>query len=129
MADIGIRGWGPSLNIAFEQAALAMSAVITSPDDIKPVLETHIHCEAESHDILFMDWLNALIYEMSVNKILFSQFDVTINQSKLDAKIRGEKINIKRHQPSVEIKGATFTELKVAKENNGSWIAQCVIDV
>ncbi|TNF91131.1 MAG: archease, partial [Gammaproteobacteria bacterium] len=30
---------------------------------------------------------------------------------------------------AVEIKGATFTELKVYRAENGEWVAQCVIDV
>ena len=30
-ADIGIRGVGPTLATAFEQAAIAMTAVITDP--------------------------------------------------------------------------------------------------
>jgi SHS2 domain-containing protein len=40
----------------------------------------------------------------------------------------GEPVEVERHAPAVEPKGATFTELKVSKEGGG-WIAQCVIDV
>jgi tRNA nucleotidyltransferase (CCA-adding enzyme) len=29
----------------------------------------------------------------------------------------------------VEIKGATFTELKVGQDEQGRWLAQCVVDV
>jgi tRNA nucleotidyltransferase (CCA-adding enzyme) len=29
----------------------------------------------------------------------------------------------------VEVKGATFTELKVYQQSDKTWIAQCVIDV
>ena len=34
-----------------------------------------------------------------------------------------------RHAPAVEVKGATFTELKVHRNEDGAWIAQCVVDV
>ena len=33
-----------------------------------------------------------------------------------------------RHQPAVEVKGATWTGLRVAREG-GSWVAECVVDV
>jgi tRNA nucleotidyltransferase (CCA-adding enzyme) len=34
-----------------------------------------------------------------------------------------------KHHMAVEIKGATYTALRVAQEHNGEWIAQCVVDV
>jgi tRNA nucleotidyltransferase (CCA-adding enzyme) len=34
-----------------------------------------------------------------------------------------------KHQLAVEIKGATYTALRVAQEKNGYWVAQCVVDV
>jgi len=36
---------------------------------------------------------------------------------------------VARHQPTVEVKGATYTELKVAQDALGQWVAQCVVDV
>ena len=41
----------------------------------------------------------------------------------------GRWIDRDRHQPAVEIKGATLTELKVVQDNQDRWIAQCVVDV
>jgi SHS2 domain-containing protein len=37
-------------------------------------------------------------------------------------------VDIARHQPAVEIKGATYTSLRVAQED-GAWVAQTVVDV
>lgn len=128
-ADIGIRGTAKHKAVAFEQAAVAMMAVITDPVSIRPAQEISIACEAPDDEILLVDWLNALIYAMATRNMLFSQFEVTINNHRLQAKVRGEAINLERHHPAVEIKGATFTELKVAKDNNGDWSAQCVVDV
>jgi len=41
----------------------------------------------------------------------------------------GEPIDVERHRPTVEIKGATFTELAVRRNSDGFWLAQCVVDV
>ena len=66
---------------------------------------------------------------MAVRKLLFCHFSVRITGSVLQATVIGEPIDRLRHQPTVEVKGATYTELRVARENDGSWLAQCVIDV
>jgi len=127
-ADMGVRGFGISPAEAFQQAALAMSAIITDLSLIEPRDTVAINCEEPDLELLFADWLNALIYEMSTRKMLFSQFEVTIEGSHLAATIWGEKIDVKRHQPAVEIKGATYTELAVNEIQN-QWLAQCVVDV
>ena len=41
---------------------------------------------------------------------------------------QGEPIDLERHHPAVEIKGATYTELAVLRKD-GHWTAQCVVDV
>ena len=128
-ADIGVRGVANSMEAAFEQAALALTAVITSPALVKPEQEITIHCDNADKEILFLDWLNALIFEMSWRKMLFSQFRVSTCDNKLTAVISGEPVDVERHQPVVEIKGATFTTLKVTQMENGLWMAQTVVDV
>lgn len=127
-ADIGVRGTGSTLAEAFEMGALALTGVVTDSDKIKSIDEVHIHCSAPDAEILFADWLNAIIYEMETRKMLFSKFHVEIQDLKLQATIKGEKINRERHQPVVDVKGATYTELKVYQANN-QWVAQCVVDV
>jgi tRNA nucleotidyltransferase (CCA-adding enzyme) len=129
MADIGVRGRGQTLAEAFEQVAMAMTAVITEPEQIQPQQAIDISCSAPDQELLLVDWLNALIYEMATRKMLFSRFEVILEAQQLTARAWGEKIDISRHQPTVEIKGATYTELKVAQQADGSWLAQCVVDV
>jgi SHS2 domain-containing protein len=127
-ADMGVRGFGNKPAEAFEQAALAMSAIITELSLIEPRQQVTIICEEADQELLFADWLNALIFEMSTRNMLFSQFEVFIDNGGLKASVWGEPINVKRHQPAVEIKGATYTELAVHKLQ-GQWLAQCVVDV
>lgn len=128
-ADIGIRGVAPSMSEAFEQAALAMTAVITDLQCVEPGIEVNIECTAADKELLLLDWLDSLIYEMAVRKMLFSHFEVRVKNDKLTAVASGEAIKVEKHHPAVEIKGATFTELKVAKDKKGFWLAQCVVDV
>jgi len=128
-ADMGIRGIAPTCAGAFEQAAIALTAVITDPATVRPVDPVTIRCEAPDRELLLVDWLNALIYEMAVRHMLFSRFRVTLAENSLSATAWGEALSRKRHQPAVEIKGATYTELQVRQRHDGSWYAQCIVDV
>lgn len=127
-ADIGIRGFGKSPEAAFEQCAMAMMAIITKPSliDARDVIE--ISCEEADSELLLIDWLNAIIYEMATRKMLFGRFKVTIKNGLLKGRIWGEPIDVERHHPAVEVKGATYTELALY-ESAHQWIAQCVVDV
>ena len=127
-ADIGIRGVGKSLEEAFAEGACALTAVVTDIESVACRQWLTITCEEEDIELLFVAWLNGLIYEMAVKNMVFSIFNIHINGKKLVANICGEPIDIEKHRPAVEIKGATLTALAV-REENGQWIAQCVVDV
>lgn len=127
-ADIGVRGEGGTLEESFEQAALALVAVITDPRRVNGVETVRIQCAAPDRELLLVDWLNALVYEMAVRDMVFGAFRVRMDNGGLTADCAGEPVARKRHQPIVEVKGATNTELRVARDN-GNWIAQCVVDV
>jgi len=127
-ADMGVRGIAPTKEAAFAQAAVALTAIVTDPAKVAPLATVEITCEAPDDELLFVDWLNAVIYEMATRNMLFSRFLVTIPNGKLVAKALGEPTDIRRHEPAVELKGATYTALKVAR-TNGDWIAQTVVDV
>ena len=128
-ADMGIRGFGPTPAKAFEQAALAMTAVVTDVGLVQLEKEIEIELEAPKLDLLFIDWINALVFEMADKRMVFGAFRVDINNGRLKGKALGEKVSRERHAPAVEVKGATFTELVVVEERPGLWRAQCVIDV
>ncbi len=127
-ADIGVRGLGASCAEAFEQAALALTAIVTDPAQVRAAEQIELACEAPDVELLLPDWLNALIYEMAVRHMLFGRFRVEIAGSRLHGTAWGEPVDSSRHRPAVEPKGATYTMLSVKREN-GLWVAQCVVDV
>ena len=128
-ADVGIRGIGPTKEAAFEQIALALTGVITDLKSVRPEDAVTIACEAPSDDLLLVDWLNALVYEMATRRMLFSTFVVAIEESHLHATAWGELVDRVRHEPAVEVKGATYTALRVERLADGHWLVQCVVDV
>ena len=88
-----------------------------------------IACEAPDDELLLVDWLNAVVYEMATRKLLFGRFEVSLEGHRLRGRAWGEPIDVARHQPAVEVKGATLTCLRVGQEADGTWVAQCVVDV
>ena len=125
---MGVRGVGATQAQAFEQAAIAMTAVVTDPTEVQTREVVAIKCEAPDIELLFAEWLNSLIYEMATRKMLFCRFAVRLDGTRLSAEAWGERLDAARHHPAVEIKGATYTTLRVAREGGG-WVAQTVVDV
>jgi len=127
-ADVGLRGYGPTPEAAFEQAALALTAVVTD-SVIAESTAVEVECDASEVELLFVEWLNAIIYEMAVRHMLFGRFAVRIDGAHLNGTLWGEPVNVGRHAPACEPKGATYTALKVARDSAGTWSAACVVDV
>ncbi len=127
-ADMGIRGFGESIEEAFVNAAVALVAVNVDPEKIKQEDKIKITCSDDDIELLFIAWLSNLLYEMITRKMFFSRFDVEINDGQLTGYAWGEKLDLKKHDPGVEIKGISYSDLKVAQVN-GKWIAQCIVDI
>lgn len=127
-ADVGVRGWGTTAAEAFEQAAHALTA-IASDAEVRPQTCVEVECAAPDIELLFVEWLNTIIYEMAIRNMLFGRFAARIEGARLTGTLWGEPVDVARHAPACEPKGATYTALRVAKEGDGRWSAACVVDV
>jgi SHS2 domain-containing protein len=128
-ADMGIRGLGRSRDEAFEQAALALVAVSVPLETIRQRETVHVTCAAPDDELLLFDWLNAVVYQQSTRRMVFGRFAVRSAGDHLDGELVGEALDLDRHQPGVEVKAATAAALRVAQLADGTWLAQCVVDV
>ena len=128
-ADMGVRGIGKSKAQAFEQAAMALTALVTDPQSVCAEILVKIECNAPDDELLLVEWLNDIIFEMATRKMLFARFTVDIEGNHLSGSAWGEAIDWTRHDTAVEPKGATCTSLEVCQDESGCWRAQCIIDV
>lgn len=128
-ADIGIRGIAETVEQAFENAAYAMTAVMIDPKNIPTQNNIAVIAHAPDIELLLVDWLSSIIYQTDTRKMLFSSFKVRIDGGRLNAEISGAPISKCSATPAVEVKGVTYAELAVEQNQNGLWIAQCVLDV
>lgn len=128
-ADIGLSAVADTRPDLFEAMGEALTALITEPGNVRTEQSVAICCEAPDDALLLADWINALVYEMATRRMLFGAWDVSLENHSLNATVSGERVDRKRHQPVVEVKGATFTELAVEQDDKGSWRGRCIVDV
>lgn len=132
-ADVGVRGWGEALEEAFENGARAMFSVAVNLEKVEPKKEIRIECQASNIEELFVEWLNTLLSEAGMANLVFSDFKIKeIKKINLNYKLlgiaKGEKFSPKKHEPKVEVKAATYSQLKVKKKES-QYIVQTIIDV
>lgn len=128
-ADVGVRGRGASMAEAFAEAAMALTSAVCDPCRVAPREPVVVACAAPDDEMLLVDWLNALVFEMATRGMLFSRFEVGIANRQLTATAWGEPVDVARHEPAAEVKAVTYCELAVGRDADGQWFAQCVIDV
>ncbi len=132
-ADIGIRGWAPTLEGAFCECARAMFSQMIEgnvPSSGEFSICSYVVGEEDDLVSLLILWLNTLLGEADIESAVFWDFDISIFTLSHLYKIKGWARGISRKEVNlgVEVKGATYTQARVEKTPRG-WIAQCVIDV
>ncbi len=127
-ADIGIRGYGKTLDESFSNLAKGLFDVMV---DIKKIDKKHkikFLVEGEDEIDLMVNFLNELLYLKDLKNMVFCDFIVMIRRKKLECIAFGEKFDEKKHEFKTDVKAATYSKAKIYKEN-GLYISQCVVDV
>jgi SHS2 domain-containing protein len=127
-ADIGVRGFGSSIETAFENAACALYSVMVNLKRVGSVQKKEISVSAPDTELLLVEWLNALLSLSDIERMVFSRFEVKISGTDLSGAAWGEKLDKTRHELGVEVKGATYHMLSI-RNREGIFTAQCVVDV
>ena len=131
-ADIGVEGRGATPAQAFEQAALAFTAVMTDPSGVQPLRAVRVALDAPDLELLFVDFLDALVFHLATDGLLVARAEVALDEGargwSLRATLWGEPVDPARHDPAVEVKGVTFSGLFVGPEGD-AFVARTVVDV
>ena len=114
-----ILGEGKTIESAFSEAAKAMFSVMVDIKKVESNKSIKISCKSDSKEVLFIEFLNELLAQGDLKKMVFSKFEIKIkiikNEFKLSGKAYGEKFDINKHKPKVEVKAATYSGLKLWK--------------
>ena len=132
-ADIGIRGYGRTLEEAFENVAMALFDVMVNVKKVEPKEVREIEVEGEDLYALLYNFLEELLILHDTEGLVFSDFDVKIEKTekgyKLKAKAYGEPLDYEKHEPKEEVKAITYHDMKIEQLEDGTWIAQLVPDL
>jgi len=119
-ADIGITVYGKTLEELFANLAYGMFAQITEIEKVNPKEKVEVQIEGYDKESLLVNWLNELLYLSTIRRMFFSEFKLRkIRDNSLSAEIRGQKINPQKHSLHLEIKAATYHNLKITKTEKG----------
>jgi len=80
-ADAYIEAYGASLEEAFENAAAAMTDVMTELEKVEAKTEESFVVEAQDEPALLYSWLEELLLEFELKDKLYSRFEVSCIES------------------------------------------------
>lgn len=127
-ADIGVRGFGSTVEEAYANAAAAMYSVMVEIGRVEQRESRDVRVTADDPEQLLVEWLNALLAISDIERMVFCRFLTRIQGQTLTGTAWGEHLDQLKHEPKVEVKGATYHLVKVAG-SGGRYVAQCVVDV
>jgi SHS2 domain-containing protein len=128
-ADLGLRARADDLPTLFAEAARGLFSMIV--EDLATVeLRRRIEIElpAGPTEFLFFDWLNRLLAEFEIDRLLLSRFSVILDEHGLHASAEGEPLDPLRHDLSHEVKAITYHGLRVERTGD-SWLAEVIVDI
>lgn len=129
-ADVAFVAYGKDLGELFANSALAMFEVMINTKQVKPNVSRKVEVNGNDLQSLMFNWLNELLLYVDSENLVFSDFEVKVDEKKLElkAECKGEKIDRKRHEIGTVVKSATMHKMEIKKEKN-VWKAQVILDI
>lgn len=115
-ADILVRAFGDTIEQCYANAAYAMFEQMVDIATIDPVGEMEIIIEGVEKEELLYELLSELLYIHEVDRVVFSEFEVSFKEGGLRCVVRGEELDLGKHGPKIEIKAVTYHMLEVNEE-------------
>ncbi|MFQ5940929.1 MAG: archease [Nitrososphaerales archaeon] len=121
MTDAYIEAYGSTLEEAFGFAARALVDTMISVDNVHPLKEEQVSIEGHDLESLLYNWLDFVMLKLVVDRQALSYFKVTVSEHnncyKLKAIVRGEPLDLDKHNYKVEIKGVTYHMMEIKRNN------------
>ena len=133
MADAAIEVYSESLEGIFVDSGKALTN--TMVDDLKSIKTNQKYTfkvESQERDLLLFEFLEKLVIEKDANQMLFSEFEVKINQTDkkfiVSAIAYGEHIDYDRHELCADVKAVTLHKFSLTQEKE-NWKAEMILDI
>jgi SHS2 domain-containing protein len=128
-ADMGLEVWGPDLTEVFRLAALGLTSIIVDPASVSDRERRSVSIKGSDIENLLVRWLSEILYIYDGEGFLASDVEIkSLNDSGLEATLKGEKAEAGHHQFRVDVKAVTYHQLKIAREKD-VWTARVFLDI
>jgi SHS2 domain-containing protein len=127
-ADVKLKIEADSLEELFEQAALGMMEILEAEvnKDIEISRSQDIKIKSPNINSLLIDFLNEILYRVGVDKEIYQDFKVEIRDDK-ELTCQAKALPFKKI--GLEIKAATYSNLKIEKDKDGKYKTEIVFDI
>ena len=116
-ADAMVEVYGKDLDERFENAAYAMFDQITDLSKVASKGELKVVMSGETREQLLVDFLQELLFVHDTEDLVLTEFEVKIDGKTLEAVVRGEKFDEKKHTKRSVVKGVTYHRLEFDDQN------------
>ena len=128
-ADLGLRITAASLDLLLEDAAHGLFEIIAGDvAQIRPDRVESFAVAGTDPAWLLFDWMSELHAAFELRRMLFCDFEVSVDAAGLRATARGEPYDASRHVLAHEIKAITQHGLEVSRTPAG-WQATLIVDI
>ena len=131
-ADVGLRVTGVDLADLFRTAAEGMfDYIVANREAVRVVQREAVDLRGDAAVDLLVVWLNELIFRCETKHVLYTEFEVRLNDDgrTLHAEIGGEPIDRDRHELDHEVKAVTLHGLDVHRVEGEGWVAEVILDI
>ncbi len=129
-ADVGVELVAPDLGTALERTAAAMFDLMSDLDRVEERRRVAVAVRGRDGDLpnLLVRWLSELLFVHESEHLLLCTFAITrLEEGVIEATVGGEPFDRSRHDPKVEIKAATYHELRIEEVGSG-WAVRVIFD-
>ena len=127
--DLGVEVFGADLSDLFRHAGEAFADIMTDPGSVRVRETRKISLTADRVEDLLVKWFNEFIFYFDTEALLFSAFDIrSVDETRIEAGIRGEPYDENRHDIKTTVKSATYHQLEVVRRKSG-WRAVVIFDL
>jgi len=128
-ADIGLQIEARDLSSLFSEAGKAFtSLIVANQQEIRGRVRRNFLVEGGELDYLLLDWLSELLYTFDTERLLFSEFEVSVEPNRLVVTAIGEPLDVARHRLDHEVKAITYHGLDVHRDGD-LWSATVLVDI
>jgi len=128
-ADVALRIRADRTEELFSQAAQGLYQVVGDLTGVGDLAHYRVALKASSLEYLFHDWLAEILYWFDVRQVIFREFTFPmLRQGALEARLKGQKLDLERSNIHIEIKAVTYHNLQIQREGD-ELVATVIFDI